>query len=765
MTDRSETTFGVVLRDSRLWRGLTQEQLAAASTVSVRAIRDLETGTTAGPRMQTVELLAHALGLDGPGRDALVRAARRPAPEPAGGLGRPRPEQLPRDVVDFVGRDGLVVSLVDALRPEDRAAVTPVVVVGMGGIGKTALAVRVAHRIRPGYPDGAFFVDLGGAGPNSRPVGDLLIRLLRDLGVPEPQIPADIDERAALLRTVTAGRRLLLLLDNARDAAQVRPLLPGEAACAVIVTSRDHLGGLEGCRRVALDPLPPADARSLLDHIAGAERLGAHPEAAEDLIAGCAGLPLALRIVGARLATRVLDVRELADRLAGSMALNELRVGDLAVRASFETSFAALEEDGVPGAPSAAHALRVLGGWPGDDLDPRAAAAMLATTSPAGERTLERLVDVHLIQSPRPRRYRFHDLIRAYAQERGEADLTAADRGAALTRLLDWYVRTADHAVEMLAPYYRRFPLERIGPALPEPRFADTASAMAWCDAERANVVAAVRAAAEAGSHHRCWMLGTVLFPYWEQRMLWPEFLATHTLALDAARREADRAGEGRALTGLAVARLRTDDPRAAIGLAEQSLVIHTELGDHFRRIGLLDQLARAHFALGEVDTAMALLGTAVDDPHTDPFRLVSCLVTLGIVHRGTGAMDEAVTALERALHIARSAGLPYGEVPALRILGETYLRRGDLDAAERMLTCCIERARDIDSRPHQAEARSLLGEVALARGDAEGATGLLAGALDLMEALGHCGQPATQRLLAEAKGRARAVSPPRPPS
>src|SRR5271166_5584661 len=370
------------------------------------------------------------------------------------------PEQLPADVADFTGRGEQVKHLCDLLAGvgrgtnSDPGAVRIAVVAGAGGLGKTSLAVHAAHRVRRKFPDGQLYVDLLGATPNPLPAGDVLARFLRDLGVDGRDVPVDEAERAARYRTALARRRMLVVLDNARDAAQVRPLLPGTASSAVLVTTRSRMPDLASTKLVDLNVLDDDEALKLFINVAGEERPAAEPEATAELLDACAGLPLAIRICAARLATRSgWSIQAMAARLRDvHRRLDEMRVGDLAVRASFQVSFASLPASEDTKSIDPAHAFRLLGLWQGATISSAAAAALFGTPEYSAEDALEVLVDTHLLESKAPDRYRFHDLLRVYASERAAADLPTADRDAAIARLLTWYMRTADAAGAAVSP-------------------------------------------------------------------------------------------------------------------------------------------------------------------------------------------------------------------------------------------------------------------------------------------------------------------------
>ena len=375
-------------------------------------------------------------GPPGPARGASRRAALGPA-------------QLPADITDFTGRDEQVKRLSDLLSgigaSGDPGAVRIAVVAGAGGLGKTSLAVHAAHRVRRRFPDGQLYVDLLGATAAALPPGDVLARFLRDLGVDGRDIPVDEAERAARYRTTLARRRMLVVLDNARDAAQVRPLLPGSASSAVLVTTRSRMPDLASTKLVDLNVLDDDEALKLFVKVVGEERAAAEPEATAELLDACAGLPLAIRICAARLVTRSgWTIRAMAGRLTDEhRRLDEMRAGDLAVRASFEVSFTSLPPSTDKRGIDPALAFRLLGLWHGPSISSAAAAALFGVPEYSAEDALEVLVDTHLLESVATDRYRFHDLLRVYAAERAEADLLAAERDAAVTRLLTWYMRTA----------------------------------------------------------------------------------------------------------------------------------------------------------------------------------------------------------------------------------------------------------------------------------------------------------------------------------
>ncbi|MBU3867829.1 winged helix-turn-helix domain-containing protein, partial [Streptomyces sp. 4503] len=363
------------------------------------------------------------------------------------GPGFVRPAQLPATVADFTGRVAFVEELSDELATAEGRVMAVSAVAGIGGVGKTTLAVHVAHAARAHFPDGQLYIDLQGAGPVPAEPNAILGAFLRALGTPDSAIPEGVHERAALYRSTLDGRRVLTLLDNARDAAQVRPLLPGTPGCAALITSRTRMVDLEGAHLVDLDVMSPEEALVLFTRIVGAERVSSERDAAMDVVAACGFLPLAIRIAASRLASRrTWTVSTLARKLANQRRrLDELRAGDLAVRATFELGYGQLE-------PPQARAFRLLGLADGPDISLAAAAVALELDTFDTEELLESLVDASLLESAAPGRYRYHDLVRLYARDRAERHQSAAEREAALSRLLSFYLATAARVYAMERP-------------------------------------------------------------------------------------------------------------------------------------------------------------------------------------------------------------------------------------------------------------------------------------------------------------------------
>ncbi|HEY3505305.1 MAG TPA: helix-turn-helix domain-containing protein, partial [Actinocatenispora sp.] len=480
-TDPATTTFAQVLARTRAAAGLTQEELAERAELSVRAVSNLERGEASRPRRGTIDRLAAALGLTGGDARRFTDVARgRPVRDhdPDAAPAVDGPAQLPTDLPDFTGRADELTRLADLLSG-DHAGVRIVVLGGGGGVGKTSLAVRVAHALRHRYPDGQLYTDLAGSRTEEVDPGTALAGFLAALGEAAPGDGDDLDRRAARYRSVLAGRRVLVVLDDARDAAQVRPLLPAGPGSAVLVTSRNRLPDLAGARHLIVGELAGPDATELFARIAGPERAAREPGATARVVAACDRLPLAVRIAGARLAVRpAWSVAALADRLTAARGtLDELRAGDLAVRGSFRLSYDRLTT-------SSARLFALLGHWPGHDLGVPVAAALADIDESTAERLLERLVDAHLLESPAPGRYRQHDLLHAFAGELLADEVRAATSEAALRRLFSYLTAAAYEADLALWPASGPpFPAESVADPRAAP-FAGYDAAMAWYAAE-----------------------------------------------------------------------------------------------------------------------------------------------------------------------------------------------------------------------------------------------------------------------------------------
>ena len=707
-------------------------------------------------------------GVTPPGTPPLLGGLPAPPdpPGPRAGRGGRRaasgPAQLPADVADFTGRDEQVKRLSDLLSGTgasgDPGAVRIAVVAGAGGLGKTSLAVHAAHRVRRRFPDGQLYVDLLGATPAALPPGDVLARFLRDLGVDGKDIPVDEAERAARYRTALARRRMLVVLDNARDAAQVRPLLPGSASCAVLVTTRSRMPDLASTKLVDLNVLDDDEALKLFVKVVGEERAAAEPEATAELLDACAGLPLAIRICAARLVTRSgWTIRAMASRLRDEhRRLDEMRAGDLAVRASFEVSFTSLPASTDKQGIDPARAFCLLGLWHGPSISAAAAAALFGIPQYSAEDVLEILVDTHLLESTAPDRYRFHDLLRVYASERAAADLSAGDRAAAVSRLLGWYVRTADAAASAVAPPEGySVPLDAAdADDVPPLGFATAEAALAWYDSESANLVAATRQASEAGLHEVAWRLPAPLYLIFNSLGNWADCIATHRIALDSARQAGNRQGEAWVLNNLGNALGATFHPEG-IGHLERSLEIRRDIGDRWGEGQAANNLADAYQWLGRTTEALELyrralgLNREVGNRYGQGVSLVNMGWTLLDLDRAGEAIDYLLQARRTFAEIDYLDGAGY----ALHILGRCYLSlRRDADALD-----CLRQAlashQATGNRRRQAATLKSLGTAESRAGLAAQARGSWARAAAIFTELGDRAEAAEVVAEQEASG------------
>ncbi len=619
----------------------------------------------------------------------------------------PVPAQLPAAVSSFTGRADHLHQLDTLLKDEQPVpAVVISAIAGMAGVGKTALAVHWAHRVGEHFPDGQLYVNLRGwaPGPPLEPA-QALAGFLRVLGVPAEQVPMEVEQASGMYRSLVAGRRVLVVLDNARDADQVRPLLPGSPTCLVLVTSRERLAGLvarEGARPLALDVLTPDEAHDLLVQVLGADRVGAEPDAAAELARRCAYLPLALRIAAANLTFHPRrTIAELVAKLGEGDRLAALEVqGDeqAAVRAAFDLSYAAL-------APETCRLFRLLGLAPGPDVTAPAAAALARTTPEDAERRLELLADAHLLAQPAPGRYAFHDLLQAYAAERATAEDTAEERAKAIRSLLAWYLHTADAAARRLYPQMLRLPLA----PFEAPRttgFGDHHQARSWLDAERPNLVAAVRHAATDGPRPVAWLLANTLRSYFWSGMHTVDWLAVAHAGLAAAEADGDLRGEAAAELSLAALHHRQDQYQQATEYATRAL-------HRSRQTGWLDGQAAAYNSLGLADMHLGRLRQAADhvtqalaiDRRTGSLAgQATKLNNLGNVHLELGRLEEAAGYHAQALALYRQAGSREGEAMAISNLGEVYHALGRLDEALDHLTRAVVLLRETGNRGGEAE-------------------------------------------------------------
>ncbi|MEV6830129.1 BTAD domain-containing putative transcriptional regulator [Amycolatopsis sp. NPDC051102] len=670
-------------------------------------------------------VLADELGLDpGPSlqrtRQAILTGAGDPGARYRLGVDPQVPHQLPADLPAFSGRECDLKAL-HALLPEavDATASTPIASVeGMGGIGKTTLAVHFAHEVADRFPGGQVHLNLRGYGPGEPVEPSVALEaMLTALGVPCDQIPGDLDGRAASWRTHTAGRRLLLLLDNANRSEQVSPLLPGPG-CLVLVTSRWQLRALvatHGARRIALEELGDEDAVELLASTIGFDRVARDPAAAARFVRYCGGLPLAIRI----LAVRAAQFPDLPlDEFAGSLAADLLGSFDLAdgegtnIRSVFSYSYQALQ-------PSTARLLRLLGLPTGVDFTAPAAAAVAGLDVAATRPMLETLAAAHLLAQPRPGRYQFHDLIRAYAGEAASQLDPEAERESALDRLLGWYLASALNASRRMRPerYYRLLELDGLEGGLSFDSYHD---GLDWFGEEYGNLIAAVHLARRRGRDDVCWKLAWLLQSYFVTRSRLDDWRSVFAVALEAARASGHRPGEAGILSGLGVVNGVARQYAESRRYLEQVLAIQRELGaregearaqynlamaahhgedcawayEHgMQALEIVRELGLGHFeasvlrALGDICTSMgdheqalrlADAALAILDPDGRPTDTRFTQHTRGLALVGLGRLDEGIACIRESVEMFFAMDEQYEAADVLAQLGSIHLRHGD---------------------------------------------------------------------------------------
>ncbi|MEV8436985.1 BTAD domain-containing putative transcriptional regulator [Actinosynnema sp. NPDC051121] len=547
-------------------------------------------------------LLAEELGVE-PGEQ--LREAHRlalgSASEPSGRAVAPR--QLPADVRSFTGRRDEVAAL-DRLAAQARAATT-VAITGMGGLGKTALAVHWAHRVAADFPDGQLLVNLRGHDPDLPPLTpeQALTQLLGALGVPPERVPAALDEQVALYRSVLADRRILVVLDNVADVAQVRPLLPPGAGNFAVLTGRNDLRGLvalDDAVLFRLDGLSRAEAVELLRRILGPDRVDAEPDAVAELVEVCAGLPLALRVAAATLAGESRGVADYVSALRAGDPLAGLVVpGDpaSAVGSTFCLSYRALT-------PGAQRVFRLLGVAPCRDFTVGTAAALAGVDLDRARSALGELSRAHLLEQPRTGRFALHDLLRLHAEATAKAEEPAAEHELAVDRLLDFYLHNVDRADRAIRPTRTELPLTPIADTVPLLEFADQAEAVAWIDGEMPNLRLVIPYAGERGRHEHAWQIPTALWGYLYIHYVWTEWRRFTEIALTAARRLGNRFAEAVALHTLGGI-TRNMRPEEALDHLHQALAIREEIGHVHGMAASCLELAGAYQSFGRFDEAI----------------------------------------------------------------------------------------------------------------------------------------------------------------
>ena len=703
--------------------------------------------------------------------EALAVPARSPTNMAARPIPIPVPAQLPSAVPGFAGRAAELARLdaVLAQAERERSAGSVAVVIsavsGTAGVGKTALAVQWAHRVAARFPDGQLYVNLNGFGPGGQPAepGEAVRGFLAGLGVAPAEVPGGVPAQAALYRSLLAGKRVLVVLDNARDAEQVRPLLPGSAGCLAIVTSRSDLAGLvaaEGAYPVSLDLLPPAEAGELLARRLGEARVASEQSAVSEIIERCARLPLALAIAAARAAARPgFPLAAIAAGLRGATAtLDPFGGTDLTtdVRAVFSWSCRLLSGD-------AARLFALLGLHPGPDISVPAAASLAAVPPGRAEALLAELAGAHLLSEHGPGRYTAHDLLRTYAAEQVHSLVPGADRAAARHRILDHYLHTAYIAARLLKPERDPIDLAEPPPGTVAEDLTTPDSALAWFAAEHRVLLACISASAAAGLDRHVWQLAWTVKTYLFRGGYWHEQVVTERAAVDAARRDGDLRGLGPA--------------QFSLGEACERLNRLEEAESHYR--DALETYAAAGDLSGEADICLGMAELAVHQhrfadalEHSrralDTFRLAGdaigqafALCSVGWSHALLGEYHQALTFCQDALVRMPELGLREGEAGAWNSLG--YAHHGLADHQQAAI--CYQRAlglyRELGDRYFEAGALTSLGDVHLSAGDSGAARRAWAQALRILEEIDHADASRVRAKLTSqvSPGRAGAAS------
>ncbi len=671
--------FARQLRAVRDATGRSLRELEKLTHVSNSSLSRYFAGQSPAPWPVVVKLCQIAKRDPRPLRPAWEQSRRSRSSAPAR-------NDLPLDPAGFAGRRSEIAALLQARRV--------VAIDGMAGVGKTALAVHVAHQLIPRYPDGQLFLDLFGYTPGQEPVppGEALRVLLSALEVPAIRIPDGVRERAALWRSELAFRRAVVVLDNAVDAAHVQPLLAGAGSSLMMITSRQRLVELDGVPSLSLDVLPPDDAAELFATAVGDARGDSSP-AVDEVLRRCGHLPLALRVAAARMRHRPAWT-------AGTL-VDRLRDDDLGTAPVFAMSVTQLDA-------TQQRMFRLLGQVPCGDVDAAAATALSGLPARA---LLDDLVDAHLLEESTPNRYRQHDLLREYARSITPDD----DLRDCLTRLFDYYVETASAAVSLAHPE-----LSRLRGLKPTDGSIDRPADAAWLDVERANLLAVAAFAEDHGWPRHAQRLSTVLYPYLDALALHGEALALATYALNASRSLGDEAGEAPALLDCVTMNWRMGRYDDAEPRTRRALALVRASGDRYGEARAINRLGNVFMARGDPLLALDAFRAALALFREVGDRLYEAVVlgNLGLVYLALDRLDEAREHHLRALERHRATGSPGGEATALGNLGQVYARLGSIEPAREHLRQALALDRELGYRSGEADVLNSLGELAFHTGD-----------------------------------------------
>ncbi len=760
--------------------GLTREELAELSGVSVRAISDLERGLTRKPHPRSVRALAGALGMPETLSNELIaryRAARdaelgwrrssswnRVAAPDALSPGRERIDsgaeridcavpavarQLPPAVPHFAGRADelkILASLAAEAAAADQPAAAGTVVISMvagtAGVGKTALALHFAHQVADRFPDGQLYINLRGFDPSGTPVspGRAIRGFLDALALPAERIPGSPDAQAGLYRSVLAGKRMLVVLDNASETAQVEPLLPASPGCLVLITSRNQLTGLAAthqARLLTLDPLPDAEARQVLTARLRTARATAEPGAVTELIALCAGLPLALAVAAARaaaaprmrLSVLTAELRDTASRL------DALDAGEPAVsaRTVFSWSYRELTV-------TAARLFRLLGLHPGPDISIPAAVSLAGTGPHPTSAALRELTRANLIAEHAPGRYNLHDLLRSYATECAHAEDSESERRAAIHRMHDYYLHAAITADRLLYPH--RDPIA-LGPGqagVVPAQLTSGRQALAWFETERPVLIAVLGQAAERELGTGIWQLAWALETFFYRRGYWHDWAATQRAALAAALRTGDLVGQAHAYRGSGAACTELRAYQEGRAYATLALQLYQRVGDRVGQARVLIDIAASAEKQGHLQEALCRGEQAMELFRAENHRLGLAFAFnhVGWFHARLGNYEQAVDYCERGLNLDQEMGDRHTEAPTWDSLAYAHCQLGHHAVAAACYRRALELYDELGFRVKQAEVLSCLGDTQRATGNAAAARDAWQQALVILDDLHH---------------------------
>lgn len=738
---RGPTPLARLLRRLREHAGLTQEQLAAASSLSVGTIRGLEAGRIARPRNHSVRVLAEGLGLSAADRDVLFRVARGEA-ESSGSAHGLRPYQLPADVRGFAGRQEHLGQLDEILLRSGQESGAIAVISGMAGIGKTTLAIHWAHRMRTEFPSGQLYVNLGGYGPSGSLLEprDALRGFLEALSVPPERMPQTLPALSGLYRSLLEERRMLIVLDNARNAAQIRPLLSGSAGCLTLVTSRNRLTGLvvaEGAQPIRLDPLRSDEARTLLVNRLTRRQVAAEQTAVDDIIALCAGLPLALAIAAAyaatqpgfSLATVAGQLRDATNRLEAFQDEDET----IDVRRAFFYSYRQLDA-------TAARLFCLLALHPGPIIAAPAAANLVAEPLDRTRRLLADLTHAHLLREPSPGRYALHDLLREYATELVQRDQSRNERREANCRLLAYYTHSAYVAASVLYPQRDPIllPLDPPPPGIVSEHFTDARAAASWLIGEHRAILAVLRAAVRAGFHTQAWQLAWAMDSHLYQRGHWSEGIAVWRSGLTAATRLGSMPAQAYARRMLARAHGALGEDADCLANLESALADYTVLDDANGQGHTLLDLVVYWQGQGQTDTSLGHAARAFELYQTTRHRRgqANALNSIAWLEIELGHLESAISHGRDALRLQEEDHEKQGEAEVLDTLALAYHHLGLHQQAADCYRRALQIFQSFGNRRHEAAVLTRLADSYHATGDISAARATWEAALAVYDEL-----------------------------